>query len=224
MRSPPLLALALAIAIVSPLVACAAARPVRDPIAGELHFLTPYVALRNGRCGNVPFVLVRHATSNVQIATDPPIREIAWELTVCGETYRFLLDCSPRPDVGIDCRGHEWPTPRDDGDWPLGLEAAAAVRSAPACPKGRSCRDRSDCSEDEVRAERTGSLDDDGGTWEVDRCGVRRSLAVRCPRATPRTCTASVTSERESPAAPASASASGEPASVSSAAEMGSGR
>lgn len=173
-------------------------------VGGETQFLAPYVEARSGQCQDRVFALTLHPRPNYVIATLPAIYESAWTLRTCDGEIHFLLDCSDHGE-GMRCGAHDWPPPIwSQSEFPY--ELAAVVNEAPRCPREKSCvATRSNCADEGVTIRRydakaTSSLqfsfDYVTEFYEVEKCGSKRVVAVRCQREEPYRC---ITTTRDLP-------------------------
>lgn len=173
-------------------------------LAGETQFLAPYVRSRSEQCEDRVFELTLGDRPSVVIATLPAIYESGWTLRTCDGEIHFLLDCSDHGE-GMRCRAHDWPLPiGSQSEFPY--ELAAVAEEAPTCPREKSCATKkNNCGDDGLTLRRydakaMSSLPSSArfstAFYEVEKCGARRAVAVRCPREDPYRC---ITTTRDLP-------------------------
>jgi hypothetical protein len=157
--------------------AACGAPALNDDSQRSLAFVSPYARTLSRACQGsdlaINFARAGSGFTFVQISTDPPTTESRWTLIACGHTIDLTMDC------GAQCRAHEWPQPANVAtrrfEDPLLEELIAVMESKPACQD-----DENACCQRAFRVRLVGRSMDHTSQYELEQCGHKRIVDVRC--------------------------------------------
>jgi hypothetical protein len=168
------------------LAACGAPA-LRNDSQRSLAFVSPYAHTLSRSCqgSDLAITFARPGSGQTfgQISTDPPTTESHWTLTACGHTIDLTMDCREQ------CWAHEWPPPANVAkrrfEDPLLEELIAVVESEPACQD-----DDNACCQRGFHLRVMGKSMDHTSQFELEQCGHKRIVDVRCSATEWARCTA----------------------------------